>query len=121
MTSKLKKYSVALLPVVAMLFAGVAVREHMAKKAYGGSAAVEIGDVPLSEIAAGLTALAAALGSAVVAFRKASGIAPEADSDNPQPHLAALAAIYLKLKDRKKLDLVRDLGAPVETEPTKTP
>lgn len=100
------------LPILAALFGGVAVREHMARKA-GGYAAVTVGDVPLSEIAAGLTALAAAIGSAVAAFRRSSG---GTTPDDEQTHLAALAGIYLAQHDRTKLDLVRDLGAPAEAK-----
>lgn len=110
-----------LLPIVGLIFAVVAYKEHSVAQIPGAYGAPDIGGEPITAIGAALASLVAMLAPIVKDWRSGTS----ASVATEQSHLAGLASLYVSEPDSKALDFLRDLavhrkGAPsTATTPAK--
>lgn len=109
MIAHLKRWLPVMLPVAACGLVWIAAREHTLSRDAGYSASVEVGGLPLSEIGAGLAALATLGGSVWAAWRKGA-VAPLSPVSTESELLAGLAAIYWAAGDFGRLDKLKALA-----------
>lgn len=97
-------------PILAVLFGGFAVREHVLSQQPGFSASIEVGGLPASEVTMGAAALASLIGAIWAAWRKPAASEVGGIQADEQSHIGSLIAQYSRDVDPVGIDFMRDLS-----------